>query len=139
MAKLVSWDDLFKFNKTLLEDDYNPGQKLVVKAAQKSDDGKYVTHTSSKQLQDLNTTTKVGQADGEGNHKVANEVKLKGSGSLGVQVEATIKLDGTLVGELKSDILQVIIIPLITFRDNQMSRDFSCCGMMSSLILLLIK
>jgi hypothetical protein len=50
MAKLVSWDDLFKFNKTLLEDDYNPGQKLVVKAAQKSDDGKYVTHTSSKQL-----------------------------------------------------------------------------------------
>jgi hypothetical protein len=50
MAKLVSWDDLFKFNKTLLEDDYNSKQKLVVKAAQKSEDGRYVTHITSKQL-----------------------------------------------------------------------------------------
>ena len=43
MAKLENWADLFKFNKTLLEDDYNPGQKLVIKASQKSSDGVYVS------------------------------------------------------------------------------------------------
>lgn len=39
MLKLESWTDLFKFNKELLEDDYNPGQSLVVKGKSKSADG----------------------------------------------------------------------------------------------------
>ncbi len=39
MLKLEGFADLFKFNKELLEDDYNPGQALVVKAKNKSADG----------------------------------------------------------------------------------------------------
>ena len=46
MAKLENWGDLFKFNKTLLEDDYNPGQKLVAKSSMKSENGLYVRITS---------------------------------------------------------------------------------------------
>ncbi len=43
MAKLENWDNLFKFNKTLLDDDFNPGQALVVKHSSKSQDDAYVT------------------------------------------------------------------------------------------------
>jgi len=32
MLRLENWFDLFKFNKTLMEDDYNAGQQLVVKS-----------------------------------------------------------------------------------------------------------
>ena len=39
MLKLEPWIDFFKFNKELLDDDYNPGQALVVKAKSKSADG----------------------------------------------------------------------------------------------------
>lgn len=38
MPKLESWADLFKFNKELLDDDYNPGQALLVKAKYRSVD-----------------------------------------------------------------------------------------------------
>lgn len=36
--KLESWGDLFKYNKELLDDDYNHGQALVVKAKNKAQD-----------------------------------------------------------------------------------------------------
>jgi len=39
MSKLENWGDLFKFNKELLDDDFNAGQKFVIKAKRKSDDG----------------------------------------------------------------------------------------------------
>jgi hypothetical protein len=39
MLKLENWGDLFKFNKELLDDDYNRDQSLVVKAKTKSIDG----------------------------------------------------------------------------------------------------
>ena len=39
MSKLESWGDLFKFNKELLDDDFNAGQKFVVKSKTKSADG----------------------------------------------------------------------------------------------------
>jgi hypothetical protein len=39
MPKLESWSDLFKFNKELLDDDYNPGQAFVAKTKNKSTDG----------------------------------------------------------------------------------------------------
>ncbi len=43
MLKLENWVDLFKFNKELLDDDYNPGQKAVFKNKLKSDDGTTVS------------------------------------------------------------------------------------------------
>ncbi len=39
MLKLENWGDLFKFNKELLDDDYNRDQSLVVKAKTRSLDG----------------------------------------------------------------------------------------------------
>lgn len=39
MLKLETWGDLFKYNKELLDDDYNPGQQIVVKAKCKAEDG----------------------------------------------------------------------------------------------------
>ena len=39
MLKLENWGDLFKFNKELLEDDFNRDQSLVVKNKTKSTDG----------------------------------------------------------------------------------------------------
>ena len=38
MPSLVSWGDLFKYNKELFDDDYNPGQKLTVKTKCTSED-----------------------------------------------------------------------------------------------------
>ncbi len=39
MLKLEPWINFFKFNKELLDDEYNPGQAMVVKASTKSSDG----------------------------------------------------------------------------------------------------
>ena len=39
MLKLENWGDLFKFNKELLEDDYNHGQQIVIKCKAKAEDG----------------------------------------------------------------------------------------------------
>lgn len=38
MLKLENWGDLFKYNKELLENDYNDGNQLVVNTKQKADD-----------------------------------------------------------------------------------------------------
>jgi len=43
MFKLENFGDLFKFNKELLEDDYNHGQKLVIKTKEKSSDNSFVS------------------------------------------------------------------------------------------------
>lgn len=50
MLKLENWTDMFKFNKELLEDDFNPGQALVVKSKQKSTDGISVSHNFKQYL-----------------------------------------------------------------------------------------
>jgi hypothetical protein len=43
MAKLDSFDNLFKFKKTLLEDDYfDKNEYLIIKHSSKSADEKYV-------------------------------------------------------------------------------------------------
>jgi len=39
MLKLEPWIDFWKFNKELLEDDYNKDQSLVAKSKYKSSDG----------------------------------------------------------------------------------------------------
>jgi len=38
MSKLENWTDLFKYNKELLEDDYNQGQGVVIKTKSKASD-----------------------------------------------------------------------------------------------------
>lgn len=43
MMKLENWGDLFKHSKELLDDDYNHGQRLVVKTKQRSDDNIFVS------------------------------------------------------------------------------------------------
>lgn len=43
MLRLESWGDLFKYNKELLEDDYNKDQSVVVKTKTRSLDGTSVT------------------------------------------------------------------------------------------------
>ena len=51
MPKLESWADLFKFNKEVLDDDFNPGQAFVAKLKNKSADGTTViTSLTSYQL-----------------------------------------------------------------------------------------
>lgn len=42
MPNLVNWGDFHKYNKELLDDDYNHGQRFVVKMKQVSEDGKTV-------------------------------------------------------------------------------------------------
>lgn len=37
--KLENFGDLFKYNKELFDDDFNAGQKVVIKAKTKSQDG----------------------------------------------------------------------------------------------------
>jgi hypothetical protein len=39
MLKLENWGDLFKYNKELLDDDYNHNQQIVVKAKSTGTDG----------------------------------------------------------------------------------------------------
>ena len=39
MPGLVNWTDFNKFNKELMDDDYNHGQRLVAKVKSSSDDG----------------------------------------------------------------------------------------------------
>ena len=38
MSKLENWGDLFKYNKELIEDDYNHGQGIVIKTKSKASD-----------------------------------------------------------------------------------------------------
>ncbi len=40
---LENWGDLFKYNKELLDDDYNHGSALVVKSKGKAQDGNTVS------------------------------------------------------------------------------------------------
>lgn len=42
MLRLENWGDLFKYNRELLEDDFNKDQSLVVKSKTRSIDGSSV-------------------------------------------------------------------------------------------------
>ena len=41
--RLENFGDLFKYNKELFEDDFNPGQKVVIKLKSKSQDATSVS------------------------------------------------------------------------------------------------
>ena len=47
MSKLENWGDLFKYNKELLEDDYNQGQGVVIKTKSKATDNVTVSQWES--------------------------------------------------------------------------------------------
>ena len=46
--KLESFGDLFKYNKELFEDDFNPNQKVVIKLKSKSQDATSVSILKTK-------------------------------------------------------------------------------------------
>ncbi len=48
--KVESWGDLFKYNKELLEDDYNHGQALVLKSKTKANDNVTVSPPNSTSI-----------------------------------------------------------------------------------------
>ena len=47
MSKQENWTDLFKYNKELLEDDYNQGQGVVIKTKSKASDNVTVSFCES--------------------------------------------------------------------------------------------
>jgi len=95
MPKLDSWADLFKFNKELLDDDYNPGQGLVVKSKYKSID----------ETTEFSNTFKQSTLNADNEAKINLETKIKSSFS-GTTNEFNLKNDGSLSYDLKWDILE---------------------------------
>lgn len=98
MSKFEDFGDLFNFNRDLMEDDYNDGQKYVVKWKKKAGSTEFAT------------TVKVGDAK-EGASKLAVEekLKLKMKEAGGIQLESKIKNSGDVTYELESDCLKVSI------------------------------
>ena len=91
MAKFGAYRDLFKFNKTLMEDDYNDGQAYTLKLTNKGDKGFENT-----------LTAKVGEAK-DGAHKLALEEKMKEAFTElgGMNYEGKWKNNGDMEGEAK--------------------------------------
>lgn len=92
-----NFDDLFKWNKNLMEDDWNDGQHLVIKAKNKGPGCEFAT------------SLKVGEAGSDGSHKVSAEekVKIKMSEWGGNEVECKIKNNGTVSYQWENNSLQV--------------------------------
>jgi len=42
MLRLENWGDMFKWNKEILDDDFNAGQFLIAKGKKKTADGEWV-------------------------------------------------------------------------------------------------
>ena len=97
MTDFDSWDDLFKWNRSLMEDDWNDGQHLVIKDKRKL-----------LKNHEISTTAKVAEAK-DNKHKLALEQKWKGSMEEfgGNDFEAKIKNNGTLTWEMKNNLLGV--------------------------------
>ena len=96
MSKFEDFGDLFNFNRELMEDDYNDGQKYMVKWKKKAGTTEFAT------------TVKVGDAK-DGSHKLAVEekVKAKFTEAGGVQIECKFKNSGDYTYEVESDCLKV--------------------------------
>jgi hypothetical protein len=89
------WDDLFSFNRKLMEDDYNDGQNLVVKDKRKA--GPH----------ELATSLKLGEAE-NGSQKLALEEKLKYSFTdmEGLNGEIKLKNSGAISSEARMDFVR---------------------------------
>jgi len=97
MSKFEKHDDLFSFNRCLMEDDYNDGQTLVVKDKRKMPGGFENTNT-----------VKVGDAK-DGQHKVALETKFKGHlFTNDTTVEAKFKNSGLHSSEYTHELVSLI-------------------------------
>lgn len=86
MAKFATFKDMFKWNKNLMEDDFNEGQKYVIKHKVKL--GQYG---------DIEGNYKVGE-EKSGSHKLAVDGKVSGEVSDfgGVKYEFTRKQDSSI-------------------------------------------
>lgn len=88
--KFEKYEDLFSFNRCLMEDDYNDGQFLVVKDKRKAGNHEFAS------------TIKVGENKG-GKHKLAFEEKIKSKFDEfgGVDLEMKFKNNGQVAVEKK--------------------------------------
>lgn len=94
MAKFVAYRDFFKWNKQLMEDDYNDGQLYTLKMTNKTEGG--VESTMTAKIGEASTdATKPG-------HKLAIEEKLKGHNKElgGFSFEGKLKNSGDVEGEM---------------------------------------
>lgn len=90
--KFEKHDDLFSFNRSLMEDDYNDGQQLVVKDKRKAGDHEF------------NTSVKVGEAkNGASKLVIEEKIKSKFAEIGGMRQECKVKNDGTLSCENQFD------------------------------------
>jgi hypothetical protein len=89
------YDDLFAYNRSLMEDDFNDGQFLVVKDKRKA--GKH----------EFTTAIKIAEAK-DGKHKLALEEKLKFNVEDfgGINGEAKWKNNGSFSSEIRSDFIK---------------------------------
>lgn len=97
MAKFATFKDMFKWNKNLMEDDFNEGQLYTVKHKAKLGS-----------FGDLETNAKVGEAD-KGSHKLSTDHKASGDVSDfgGVKWEFKGKHDGSVEYKEEFRFLQV--------------------------------
>lgn len=97
MAKFCEYRDLFKWNKQLMEDDWNDGQAYVLKLTQKYGSDELVS------------TAKVGEAKSAA-HKIALEQKFKNvvkDGAFGsFDGEIKVKNSGEIAVDFKHDYLK---------------------------------
>ena len=100
MPSLVNWIDFSKFNKELMDDDYNHGQSFVTKVKMTSSDGKSVSLNSFNHLQECTDTLKRSVAKPDGSASLGVEAKFKATLNQNVH-EATIKNSGEVIYDLK--------------------------------------
>jgi len=98
MAKFCEYRDIFKWNKQLMEDDWNDGQAYTVKHTLKGEDTEFVT------------TAKIGEAKSDA-HKVGLEhkmtLKTKGTEmSGGFDSEVKLKNNGEMACKMDFDFLK---------------------------------
>lgn len=86
--KFEKHDDLFSFNRTMMEDDYNDGQQLVIKDKRKAGNHEF------------NTAVKVGEQK-DASYKLAVEEKIKSTFTElgGIKLETKFKNNGTVSWE----------------------------------------
>lgn len=92
MSKFEKYEDVFSFDRTLNEDDYNDGQKFVIKDKRKAAG------------QEFSTSLKIGEKK-EDAHKVSFEekMKLRWEELGGVSSELKLKNNGTIPWESQWD------------------------------------
>jgi|DEB0MinimDraft_12_1074336.scaffolds.fasta_scaffold06633_6 hypothetical protein len=95
MSEFEDYSDLFKWNRCLMEDDWNDGKQYVLKIKNKGPQGT-----------EFATSFKVGE-EKDGKHKLAAEEKLKFKHPEcgGMEWEVKLKNDGSCSWELENNSL----------------------------------